>query len=30
MMVKWAIEVAALSKLARSVIVEPAGTSTAN
>jgi hypothetical protein len=30
MMVKWAIEVAALSKLARSVIIEPAGPSTAN
>jgi hypothetical protein len=27
MMVKWAIKVAALSKLARSIIVEPAGTS---
>ena len=30
MMVKWAIEVASSSKLTRSVIVEPAGTSTAN
>jgi hypothetical protein len=29
MMLKWAIEVAAKSKLARSVIVEPAGISTA-